>query len=632
MKKFVTLLLSLTLLMCATWSAFADEGGYTITNYQVSAVLYDNNTVTQTEVIDVNFSSSRHGIYRSIPQTMYVGRNVDGESVAMEYRNQIRNVSVEGAPFETESEDGHCNIRIGDADETVIGDQRYTISFTYSMPDDRLDSGDFLFYSVLGSEWGTTIDHFSFDMTFYKPIPQDVVSGIKLYSGSFGGTENALDVAYQVTPDGISGEASNIAANQAITIFTDLPEGYFTGERTISPIPAWIFIVLTLLLGGYTAIRALTTHREKPVQTVEFYPPDGISSAEVGYIIDNEANESDLLSLIPWWAQKGYITIEEKADKKGRTGKHSSLVLHKKKDLPGDAPQYMRELFGALFVSGDTSDLKALNTSFAEKLGTARSLLSSEFVGVRKLYTSKVQPIVLIILTCLSFAIALTLSNSIYWENSIFQAMFSAVMLVVLGIFMWIRLFSANFAGTGSKVSGVIGTLVCIALSGVVVLFGTTDCVLPSAAIWAAYVVTVAACLLAGRMTQPTPYNVTISGKLMGLKHFIETAELPRLKELLADNPSYYYDVLPYAMVFGLTDQWANQFKELTIAPPNWYMGYNPMFNIWYFNTMMRDSVQTSIAHVKAEAAREAAKQSASSGGGGGFSGGGGGGGGGGSW
>ena len=54
---------------------YADDGGYTIDNYTVNATYNSDNTIDVKEVIDVNFSSYRHGIYRNIPETMYINRD-----------------------------------------------------------------------------------------------------------------------------------------------------------------------------------------------------------------------------------------------------------------------------------------------------------------------------------------------------------------------------------------------------------------------------------------------------------------------------------------------------------------------------------------------------------------------------
>ena len=40
--------------------------------------------------------------------------------------------------------------------------------------------------------------------------------------------------------------------------------------------------------------------------------------------------------------------------------------------------------------------------------------------------------------------------------------------------------------------------------------------------------------------------------KLMGFKEFIKVAELDRIKLLVYENPNYFYNVLPFAMVLGV--------------------------------------------------------------------------------
>ncbi len=628
MKKIAALCAAVILLVCSTFPAFADDGGFTITNYQVEAVLHENNVVEQTETIDVNFSRRRHGIYRSLPEYMYVSRRIDGKKTVMKYRNRIKAVKVSGAPFDVDSEDDFCLIRIGDEDRTVIGDQRYLISFRYVMPDDRTEDSDFLFYSLLGAEWNTTIDHFSFRMAFDKPLPKASLNHFHVFSGRYGGETQEFPVQYNLTETEITGQADKIGSNQAITVFADLPEGYFTGEVTTPSKPAWVFSALTLLVSSYTILRALLTRRKKPVQTVEFYPPDGVCSAEVGYIIDHSADNEDLISLILWWAQKGYITIEELPDKKNRRGKHSRLILHKEKKLPNDAPEYMSTFFKALFDGTSTIDLRDLDSSFVQGLTSARLMLRKEFRQERALYAGEGQTIILIVVLGLLFGCMLAFSSSIaLLENLMFGivACFALIVLGFVGRGVW---FSAKFSTMRKKLGGIAVILICLAVIAGQVLLSRSDHLLPLNLLWGGFAAVAAAGLLCGRITQPTDYNVEITGKLLGLRHFIKTAELPRLKLLVEDNPSYYFDILPYAMVFGLTDLWAKQFRELAVKQPQWYDGDCSLFDYWYFNHIIHHCVQETIIHVAAEAAVDAAGSSVS----GGFSGGGGGGGGGGSW
>jgi hypothetical protein len=50
-------------------------------------------------------------------------------------------------------------------------------------------------------------------------------------------------------------------------------------------------------------------------------------------------------------------------------------------------------------------------------------------------------------------------------------------------------------------------------------------------------------------------------GKILGLKEFIETSEIDRIIELTNEDSQFFYKLLPYATVFGLTDLWSSKFE-----------------------------------------------------------------------
>ena len=95
-----------------------------------------------------------------------------------------------------------------------------------------------------------------------------------------------------------------------------------------------------------------------------------------------------------------------------------------------------------------------------------------------------------------------------------------------------------------------------------------------------------------------------------------------------------YEEYLPYAIAFGLVQQWSDTFKEVVTGSPSWY--HAPyMINSWSMNHFVND-LDSSTRSLGA-AATTPPRTSSSSGSsgfssGGGFSGGGFGGGGGGSW
>ena len=608
----------------------ADEG-FDITNYKFEGVYHKDNTVSVKETIDVNFYQSKHGIYRTLPLFMYVKREVGkNQEKTLKYKNDVKDLSVKDWNYETDTDDGYYDIKIGDWDQYVDGNQTYELSYTYVMPDDRVKTGDLIFYSVLGSEWDVNIENFDFDMKFEKPLSDEEQSGFKIYSGKFGGQNNALNVDFNVTSNEVTGSATNIEPESAITIYCPVHEGYFKYPKTYNNvIPMGLLIlagVITLLILLYELLK----RQKKPVQTVEFYPPEGMSSAEVGVIIDEVVDDVDLISLIPWWGEKGYLVIEEVPDSKGRGGEHASLRLHKKKDLPVDAPMYQRILFDGLFAS-NPRDLSNLPRSFSDVFSSAKSNLGGVFKGPKQLSTGKVKAGALLVLMCATWFGAVCVSSSVsYTENLIFGAV-SAVALLVLGIMRLITFGQDTVRTKGKWITYIVIMVILAAVSiGAAswAVFDYSTCFPPYC-----YLPVIAVMLITswfiGRLVVSTKYKLENLGKLLGLKQFIKTAEIEKLNMLIDEDPEYFFNILPYAMVFGLSDHWSKQFKKLAIKPPSWYICYDMMyFNAFYFHSMLWAGIQQPIQHLRTEAIVQAAASAASSG----FSGGGGGGGGGGSW
>lgn len=93
-------------------------------------------------------------------------------------------------------------------------------------------------------------------------------------------------------------------------------------------------------------------------------------------------------------------------------------------------------------------------------------------------------------------------------------------------------------------------------------------------------------------------------------------------------NPSYFYDILPYTYVLGVSDKWIEKFETIIYQPPSWYEG-SDAFHVASFGSFMNATM------LSATTAMSSSPSSSSGGGGssgGGSSGGGSGGGGGGSW
>ena len=96
---------------------------------------------------------------------------------------------------------------------------------------------------------------------------------------------------------------------------------------------------------------------------------------------------------------------------------------------------------------------------------------------------------------------------------------------------------------------------------------------------------------------------------------------------MVEDDPKYFYNILPFTYVLGVSDKWIKKFENIALKAPDWYDSPTA-FDVIYFNSFVNSTV------TKASSVMNSRPSSSSGGGfsGGGFSGGGSGGGGGGSW
>ena len=84
-------------------------------------------------------------------------------------------------------------------------------------------------------------------------------------------------------------------------------------------------------------------------------------------------------------------------------------------------------------------------------------------------------------------------------------------------------------------------------------------------------------------MGRKTDYGEIISARVKGFKNFLETAEKEKLEMLVEENPHYFYDILPYTYVLGISKKWIKKFENIKMPETNMgnynYTSGNSLFN-----------------------------------------------------
>lgn len=529
---------------------------YYIQNYDIKVNVLDNNSLEVDETIDAVFNQNRHGIFRYIPVKNKIGRT-DG-TVDTVYA-KIKNVSINEKYDSYYDDYGNYVLQIGDEDKTIKGSHQYNISYVYKMGKDVGVDFDELYYNIIGDGWDTYIDNITFSVTMPKPFDESLVG---ISSGKYG-TSGTEKVSYYVDGNTIYGSAQGFSSNEALTLRLELPEGYFEfnalayyfKHALMIFIPLVAFICVLILWSKYGKDK-------KIVDVVEFYPPEGLSSAEMAFWYKGNIAANDTIGLLIELANEGYIRIDDCG--------YNGVKIIKNRDYDG-LDENKRIFFRGLFEKRSVVSLNELEEKF--------------YVHIDKIVRN--------------------ISNSsnytsVFNENSLKMRMLGWLISIAAGVISFF-VFMSGFA-TPSHI-------LCLGIG---------------------FAIAVVSFLFSFFIRQRTDKGHEIKQKINGFKIFIETAEKERLETLVSENPAYFYNILPYAYVLGVSDKWIKQFESIAIEPPVWYIGndFNTIRMFAFINYTMRSASHSLTSAPE----RSSSGGGFSSGGGGGFAGGGVGGGGGGSW
>ena len=610
---------------------------YVIDSYDVDIVVNENNTFDITETITAYFNVSKHGIYRTIPLRNKVTR-LDGTT--SNNRAQISNVKVDNS-YTTSKENGNYKIKIGSANRVLTGEQTYVIKYTYNLGKDKSKDYDELYYNIIGNEWDTVIGNVTFSIT----MPKDFDASNLGFSHGKKGTVDSSDVNFNVDSNVIKGSYNGIlGVGEALTVRCQLPEGYFVNASLNTNIISYFALVLPII---FLVISLFLWYKfgrdEQVVDTVEFYPPAGFNSLEVGFLYKGSANNKDVVSLLIYLANKGYIKISE-TEEKTLFSKKKGFKITKLKDYDGNNVNEQLFLNGLFTKRSLFSRTTEESTNINEV--TSSDLYDNFYITINKILLninnkenknkiferSASSKNIFIILMIIATFCLITIPPVLDY-NGAFILIFALVFPGIGFTMMFSMLFGdaqtiyVNGRATNSSIgTKLFGLIWGVLFGGIPWTFMVLPALLQDPVYLIGYIIgflSVFGMVICFKyLPKRTPYGNEMLGKLRGFKNFLETAEKDRLEALVLENPCYFYDILPYTYVLGVSDKWIKKFESISMQAPSWYD--NPSGFDYYVFSSFLDSTMAS--------AQSSMTSSPASSSGGGISGGGSGGGGGGSW
>lgn len=538
-------------------------------------VVYDlqpDGSVDVTETITWHFPTGeqKHGIFRDI----IVRMGVEGQEDKYRYYDltDVGVTSPSGAPDEFRVSDNGAarRIRIGSADLWTSGTQVYKISYTlHNVLNPIAGEGGAeptveFYYNVFGTNETTERDQVS--VTVNAPAAS---TKVLCFEGERGSDTQCQATAG--TPTTFS--AQSLASGVAMSVVASYPAAAFDNPRadirsggadtsvgasaaSAANAAAWVggigAPILALAVMGTlvwtrgrderyaeltpglspvtgTAAEVSTTRGGPSVVAVQFQPPAGVQPGMVGTIIDETANPIDVSATIIDLAVRGFLRIEE-TDASGAFSRTDWILTRLPQPPDERLLPYERRLLDGIFGSrGDVVALSELKNHFAPTLKKIQSDMYAEVV-TRHWFRSSPQT-----------------------QRGAWQAL--GVLLAVAGGLVLFYGQGALTAFLGSEFTGGAALGVGLLVAGGITWF------------------------LGSRMASKTAEGSAVLAQSLGFKEYLTTAEAGQIAFEEASNIFSRY--LPYAVVFGVADRWAQTFAEVARAAeaanqpllmPTWYV------------------------------------------------------------
>ena len=576
------------LLILSAFRLSAQGNIYSIKNYDVNIQISKDGVLDVTETLDINFHTERHGIIRAIPAKYHFNHS-NADSSGIKYRSDghsyntyITDVQVSGHPFSKKYTGDYLTLKIGSPRAFVSGDHRYVIHYKIHGAINFFQDKSEFYFNIIGHEWDEPIEKGSFQIQLHDN-PEKILPFF-VASGPVGSQANITTTAWASTQKLSGTFQSTLQPHEGITVGIAFPADFLIYENYANKFNWLLFALPAILLGIFYGIWTKWGKDYSFSLQTEFYPPEGINPSIAGYLIDDKLDKKDLTALIPYWGQKGFLSLKETTHKdRSIFSKKMDYTFSKVKELDSDASEAEKTIFNGIFEQGPQVNLSDLKERFYVYMKIADSDIRHQVDSSKYYYES---------------------SNIWKWLMLAISILLLTGGLLLTFISFGVMIPMLKWIGLGMALGAIAGFIIF------------------------------------QYMPKKTIVGTDIYKKLVGFKEFISKVEKDKLEFFLKQDPAYFDKVLPYAIVFNQADLWKKKFKDLEIDPPQWYVGSTP--NVYYYsylndldrglNEMSSTFYSTPQIDYSASSGSSWSSGGGFGGGGGGFSGGGFGGGGGSSW
>jgi len=478
--------------------------------------------ITESYVYDFE-ASNRYGFYRNIPLSYSSG----GKNYSVDFHLlNVTNSEGDVLRSKVSAHDDAVTITVGDPRVAVSGRRIYKIHYVLRRGLHFFNGIPEFIWSVTGAECPVPISRAV--VRVYTPgnIP---FNSIKT-NAYIGTPDNTGNLTVTDGNNNIQIMATKLNPGDDLTVSLGFPQGSIAPPKVFKQLAYWLSdwwpaLLLPLFTGFSVGVIWWHFGRDakNPDGSVATWdPPTDLSPAEVGTLYDERCDMQDIVATLIDLAARGHLTIKESAVQMGVTTRsaHETIVyVFTKTDPPTEdvaLRAYERNLLHFIFGPGADA-------------GSKRSLHELENKFFQRIPELREQ---------------------------IYDAMHQE------GYFM------QNPENVRQNCTG-LALFFCLVGMLLILASSNETTILP----WGIGVVISAAVIgcFAYAMPARTRKGVEALRRSLNFARFVNSVEPRRADLMIAEDPEIFGRLLPYALVLGVADKWAEEFRSVIKVQPSWY-------------------------------------------------------------
>ncbi len=525
-----------------------------ITSFESSITLNKNRTANITENYELYFINNTKVFNRTLDATLELIRKKDSKSII---KPEITNIKSDNTyKIQTDDKQKIVSIETKGIKDTM---SNANLSYTYDLGKENSRKYDEFYYNIISN-----FDSIVSDVSFEIVLPEDMkINNIDfLLNGEYSLTSD--DVTYDTESNIITGYLNKMLnENDVFSIRLEIPEGYFTGVRDNFNYFTYLFLTFPFLALVVVLFYWLKYGKGNKIKKqYNIYPPNNFDPAEIGYLYKGKSEESDVVSNVLFLANNGYLQIEENDDGY-KLGKENSFNFIKLKDYK-NRNAIQKILFKGIFKNRDKATLSDIEYTIMDRLMDAKSTIDNKN-NKKKLFNiniNKVKMISILLVVLASISITITPVKEIT-NSYLLVPVLSSTLLFGLAIVAIIN--------TGIVPKIVLG-LIFIGGTNYLNIYSLIGQDKPLIIYIIGMSLILIATFIYTKLPSRTKFGNQRLGEVEGFRLELVTMNQNKLKEILAENSNYFYDMVPYAYVFGVLDNWMALGKGIITDRPSWHI------------------------------------------------------------